>query len=360
MTPALELDDLSKSFGDAHAPAVQSVSLSVEPGEIVSILGPSGCGKTTTMRMIAGLEKPTSGDIRIGGQSMTATPPHRRNIGLVFQSLAVFPHMTVEQNVAFGLRMRKTPKDLIPARVAQALDRVHLPPAVFAKRRPDQLSGGQLQRVAVARTIATEPMVMLFDEPMAALDRRLRDSMAVELRSIQKSLNIAAVYVTHDQETASMMSDRIVIMEAGRVVQTGTPSDIYQRPANRFVAEFLGELNSLNGVGAGRGQAGRYDVLLGGGRLQIAAPCRSGARLAMLVRPEHVSLHREPPHAEAVHAVVTDVQFASGRYRCALRLDDGQELSAHVPSGPERPTVGSDVWLQLDAETIMIEEGVAA
>jgi ABC-type Fe3+/spermidine/putrescine transport system ATPase subunit len=356
---AVELVDVSKSFGGHHIHAVSNVSLAVNAGEIVSILGPSGCGKTTTMRMIAGLENPTSGDIRVAGRSVLTVPPHRRNVGLVFQSLAIFPHMSVRQNVAFGLRMKGTPRDEIVARVDRALDLVQLPPGTFADRRPSQMSGGQLQRVALARTIVTEPALVLFDEPMAALDRRLRDHMAVELRAIQKALDIAAIYVTHDQETASMMSDRIVIMEAGRVVQSGTPADIYQRPANRFVAEFLGDLNSLAGISGGHAGEGAPSVIsVAEGRVMTEAdPGPVGARIQLLIRPEHVALFTSAPRPLAICARIIDVQFVSGFYRWRLRLSDGQDLVARTISSLGGLGVGTTAWLDVDPAHVLLAQG---
>ncbi|TIT53239.1 MAG: ABC transporter ATP-binding protein, partial [Mesorhizobium sp.] len=235
--PVLEIRNLSRTFAHGAVRAVDQIDLDVQPGEIVSILGPSGCGKTTTMRIIAGLDLPTAGEVRILGKNVAGKPPHQRNVGLVFQSLAIFPHMSVKQNVAFGLRMQGLARNLIEAKVAKALELVQLSPEKFAGRRPSELSGGQLQRVALARTLVTEPALVLFDEPMAALDRRLRDYMAVELRSIQKQLGLAAVYVTHDQETASMMSDRVIIMNAGKILQAGTPEEIYETPNSKFVSD---------------------------------------------------------------------------------------------------------------------------
>lgn len=349
--PVLELIGISKDFQGGAVRAVRNLFIEVHAGEVVSLLGPSGCGKTTTMRMIAGLEDPTGGDIRIHGRSVLSLPAHKRHIGMVFQSLAVFPHMSVWDNVAFGLRMRKLPKDEIASKVERALDRVQLPPHTFASRIPSQLSGGQLQRVALARTIVTEPALILFDEPMAALDRRLRDHMAIELRAIQKALDIAALYVTHDQETASVMSDRIAIMRAGEIEQIGRPHEIYSRPANRFVGEFLGDINCLNATSHARGA-----VAIGDGTLSVRFdPGAVGRKLQILVRPEHIRIHT----AAAGHGIageLTEVQFAGGFFNGRVLLSDGQSLmaktAADIADWRHKP-----VFVEIDGGQVMAAEG---
>lgn len=348
-SPVLELKRVSRVFARGNVRAVDGVDLEVFPGEIVSILGPSGCGKTTTMRVIAGLDRPTAGDVRIFGKSVLEMAPHRRNVGLVFQSLAVFPHMTVWQNVAFGLRMQRLAKAVICEKVDRLLRLVQLPPDEFADRHPNELSGGQLQRVALARTLVTEPALVLFDEPMAALDRRLRDYMAVELRTIQKTLGIAAVYVTHDQETASAMSDRIAIMNDGALVQVGTPEEIYERPESRFVAEFLGDVNFLRPDRVG-GRDGDYrTVHLSGARMTVVdGGSGDGGEPVVMVRPEHVGIGPKPNGAAALRGVVTDSQFGGGLYRWQVRLADGQLVGARSTEDPlGHAANGSEVWLSL-------------
>lgn len=328
--PALQLRNVSRTFGAGRIVAVDDLSLEVFPGEIVSILGPSGCGKTTTMRMIAGLDEPTSGDIEVFGSSVKGQPPHLRNVGLVFQTLAIFPHMSVEKNVAFGLRMKKMNAADIAIKVQEVLDLVHLPHGEYGQRMPSQLSGGQLQRVALARTLVTEPALVLFDEPMAALDRRLRDYMAIELRRIQKELNIAAVYVTHDQETASAMSDRIAVIKDGKLVQIGTPEDVYTRPVNRFVAEFLGDVNvlipeTLTSVISGSGIAH-----IANGELSVEDDLNSGeSDRVVVIRPEHVDLVDHKSKEASLIGQVLESQFGSGIFRTRIRLDDGQEMFAN-------------------------------
>jgi ABC-type Fe3+/spermidine/putrescine transport system ATPase subunit len=243
---AIKLDQVTKTF-DGRVMAVDGVTLDIAAGEFFSLLGPSGCGKTTSLRMIAGFEHPDSGRVHVGGRDITDLPVHRRDMGMVFQSYALFPHRTVAENVAFGLRMREVPKPDIERRVAAALAQVAL--TGFETRKPGQLSGGQQQRVALARALVVEPPVLLCDEPLGALDRKLRQQMQFELKELQKRLGVTLVFVTHDQEEALAMSDRIAVMNGGRVEQVGTPSEIYERPRTRFVADFIGEINILDDGG---------------------------------------------------------------------------------------------------------------
>src|SRR5215218_1569408 len=248
----LELTGVQKRFGNAVA--VENFDLTMEKGEFVSFLGPSGCGKTTTLRMIAGFEQPSAGVITIDGQDVTYVPPTKRNVGMVFQSYALFPNMTVADNVGFGLKVRKRPKEQIKKRVTELLEIVNLPDK--GGRYPYQLSGGQQQRVALARALAFEPQVLLLDEPLSALDAKIRVALRHEIRSIQRQLGITTVYVTHDQEEALSLSDRVVVMSEGRMEQVGTPFEIYNFPSTAFVASFVGTLNILDGeiVDAGRGE----------------------------------------------------------------------------------------------------------
>ncbi|MGQ3298959.1 ABC transporter ATP-binding protein [Reyranella sp.] len=239
---AIKLDQVTKTF-DGRVLAVDGVTLDIAAGEFFSLLGPSGCGKTTSLRMIAGFEHPDSGRVHVGGRDITDLPVHRRDMGMVFQSYALFPHRTVAENVAFGLRMREVPKPEIERRVAAALAQVAL--TGFETRKPGQLSGGQQQRVALARALVVEPPVLLCDEPLGALDRKLRQQMQFELKELQKRLGVTLVFVTHDQEEALAMSDRIAVMNGGKVEQVGTPTEIYERPRTRFVADFIGEINIL-------------------------------------------------------------------------------------------------------------------
>jgi len=267
---AIKLDQVTKTF-DGRVMAVDAVTLDIAAGEFFSLLGPSGCGKTTSLRMIAGFEHPDSGRVHVGGRDITDLPVHRRDMGMVFQSYALFPHRTVAENVAFGLRMREVPKPEIERRVAAALAQVAL--TGFETRKPGQLSGGQQQRVALARALVVEPPVLLCDEPLGALDRKLRQQMQFELKELQKRLGVTLVFVTHDQEEALAMSDRIAVMNGGKVEQVGTPTEIYERPRTRFVADFIGEINILDGGGPLRA--------LRPEKIRLVAP--DGARLAGMV-----------------------------------------------------------------------------
>jgi putative spermidine/putrescine transport system ATP-binding protein len=354
-TPVLEVRGLSRTFARGTVKAVDHIDLDVSPGEIVSILGPSGCGKTTTMRIVAGLDSPSAGTVRIQGEDVTGRPPHKRNVGLVFQSLAIFPHMSVRQNIAFGLRMQGLAAATIKGKVESVLNLVQLPPEKFAERQPSELSGGQLQRVALARTLVTEPALVLFDEPMAALDRRLRDYMAVELRAIQKQLGLAAVYVTHDQETASMMSDRIVIMNAGRILQTGTPEEIYERPNSVFVSEFLGDTNVLRVERLLDRQDGSARVSVEGGiELRAVADERPGSDGSFVIfRPDQAVIHAADP-GNAVAGKVASVQFRSGLYRWQILLPTGQILIAQSPDNRLSLGSGDSAWITVDPKKARI------
>ena len=285
---AIDLRDVVKKFGEVSA--VDHVSMQIRDGEFFSMLGPSGCGKTTTLRMIAGFEFPTTGQISIHGKEMGNTPPYRRPVNTVFQSYALFPHMTVEQNVAFGLEMKRVAKEQIAPRVKAALEMVRLPG--FGGRRPRQMSGGQQQRVALARALVNQPEVLLLDEPLGALDQKLRKEMQLELKRIQEQLGITFIFVTHDQEEALTMSDRIAVMDSGKVLQVGTPTEIYERPTCRFVADFIGESNFLEGeVHAIDGQ---YATLRTTDGLELRgyapSPLRAGIPAVLSIRPEKARL----------------------------------------------------------------------
>ncbi len=281
--PAVSLSGVTKHFGDVVA--VAGVDLDVADGEFFSLLGPSGCGKTTTLRMIAGFEFPTAGSIRIHGAEVGLEPPHRRPVNTVFQSYALFPHMTVEDNVAFGLRMKKVSSNETQERVARALDMVQLGHRSDAK--PNQLSGGQQQRVALARALVNEPEVLLLDEPLGALDLKLRQAMQVELKELQERVGITFVYVTHDQEEALTMSDRIGVMSAGKLHQVGPPEEIYEHPKSRFVADFIGEINLLTAKVIDAGSV----ALLGGHRVLVATGMADRADVTVAIRPERLELY---------------------------------------------------------------------
>jgi spermidine/putrescine transport system ATP-binding protein len=282
-TAAVGLSGVTKRFGEVTA--VDDVNLEIQDGEFFSLLGPSGCGKTTTLRMIAGLEFPTEGSVRIYDEEMGLRPPNKRPVNTVFQSYALFPHMTIFQNVAFGLQMQKVAKSEIADRVGGAIDLVRL--GGMEKRKPTQLSGGQQQRVALARALVNQPRVLLLDEPLGALDLKLRQAMQVELKDLQERVGITFVYVTHDQEEALTMSDRIGVMHEGRLLQVGTPDEIYEHPRTRFVADFIGETNFVEVTVAGDGQV----RLPGGAMVRALAHSTVGTTAMLTLRPEKLTLY---------------------------------------------------------------------
>ncbi|MEO5703874.1 MAG: ABC transporter ATP-binding protein [Candidatus Limnocylindrales bacterium] len=313
----LELTSVQKRFGDTTA--VEDFNLSVGKGEFVSFLGPSGCGKTTTLRMIAGFEQPTEGTIVINGEDVTYRPANKRNVGMVFQSYALFPNMNVADNIGFGLKVRKRPSDEIRKRVDELLEIVNLPDK--GKRYPYQLSGGQQQRVALARALAFEPQVLLLDEPLSALDAKIRVALRHEIRSIQRQLGITTVYVTHDQEEALSLSDRVVVMNEGRVEQLGTPFEIYNFPTTAFVASFVGTLNVLPGLVT---DAGRGELTIAGQpvRIEKAFEGNLGREVSVALRPEMVSLGNEGGQ-NRLTGTVTDVSFLGSIVRIRIGLANG-------------------------------------
>jgi putative spermidine/putrescine transport system ATP-binding protein len=313
----LELTGIQKRFGATYA--VEEFNLVAERGEFVSFLGPSGCGKTTTLRMIAGFERPTAGRILIDGVDVTDKAPNRRDVGMVFQSYALFPNMNVADNIGFGLRVRKRPKDQIQKRVAELLEIVNLPDK--GKRFPYQLSGGQQQRVALARALAFEPQVLLLDEPLSALDAKIRVALRVEIRSIQRQLGITTVYVTHDQEEALSLSDRVVVMSEGRMEQVGTPFEIYNFPSTAFVASFVGTLNVLPGLVT---DAGRGELTIAGQPVRIERKFEGsvGREVTVALRPEMASLGTEGGQ-NRLTGKVTDVSFLGSIVRIRVGLANG-------------------------------------
>jgi spermidine/putrescine transport system ATP-binding protein len=332
-TPILELHHLSKLFGDFAA--VDDLSLDIASGEFLTLLGASGSGKTTTLRMIAGFEPPTSGEILMAGQPIARLPAFKRDINTVFQHYALFPHMSVRDNIGYGLRMRRVPPAEREDRVTRALAMVKLDQ--LGARSPRQLSGGQQQRVALARALVNRPRVLLLDEPLGALDLKLRKEMQLELKHLQSDLGITFVYVTHDQEEALTMSDRIVLMRSGRIAQIGTPRDLYDRPASRYVADFIGDTNLLPGTVAE--SAGTVATLRVGDlalRGLTDAPLPVGQTAWLTVRPEAIRLvvgGGTPAGHNAVAATVADAVYAGSALRVHVTLAGGQRLVANVPSG---------------------------
>ncbi|ORB30460.1 polyamine ABC transporter ATP-binding protein [Mycolicibacterium parafortuitum] len=333
--PVIEIDHVTKRFGDYVA--VADADFSIASGEFFSMLGPSGCGKTTTLRMIAGFETPTEGAIRLEGADVSKTPPNKRNVNTVFQHYALFPHMTVWDNVAYGPRSKKLGKGEIRKRVDELLDIVRL--SDFAERRPAQLSGGQQQRVALARALVNYPSALLLDEPLGALDLKLRHVMQFELKRIQREIGITFIYVTHDQEEALTMSDRIAVMNAGNVEQIGTPTEIYDRPSTVFVASFIGQANLWSGRQTGRANRDFVEIDVLGSTLKARpgeTAIEPGGQATLMVRPERVRVTMDAPTGDVagVRAKVSDLTFQGPVVRLSLVAPDESTVIAHV--GPEQ------------------------
>jgi spermidine/putrescine transport system ATP-binding protein len=357
-TPDLTFEDVSKSFGDVRA--VDGVSFQVERGEFYSLLGPSGCGKTTTLRLIAGFELPDDGRILLEGADMTQTPPNERRVNTVFQQYALFPHLTVEDNVAYGLKQAKVSKSDMATRLDEALRRVRLED--LRKRRPRELSGGQQQRVALARALINEPTALLLDEPLAALDLKLRRAMQVELKKLQERVGITFIYVTHDQEEALTLSDRIAVMNDGRILQEGTPHEIYERPRTRFVADFIGQTNFFEGSVEEDG-----DVVVVRDKTGLVIRCapvnfaQRGGDVAVSVRPEKIA----PLNGSATQANVFEGTFLRRTYLGDLveyhvLLQGGRELTVQRQNERDdlasRWSVGDRVSVAFDEESALVLE----
>jgi spermidine/putrescine ABC transporter ATP-binding subunit len=351
----VSLAGVAKWYGKVAA--VQGVDLEVRPGEMVSLLGPSGCGKTTTLRMIAGLEAPDAGEIRIGGRRANEVPPWRRNIGMVFQNYALFPHKSVAENIAYGLVIRRLPREEIAARVADAMRQVRL--EGLDDRAPSQLSGGQRQRVALARAIVTRPDVLLFDEPLAALDRKLREQMQVEIKLLQREVGITSIFVTHDQDEALTLSDRIVVMEHGRIVQIGTPAEVYERPQSHFVSDFIGMMTALRGTVLGA-EAGGLRVRLAGGRELLvpnAAPAPAGSAIELMLRPEKLLVNpRATEGLTTIEGTVAHIVYLGAVTYLHVAIGGGATMLAMVPNGAgaaAAPRQGEAVVLGWRAEDLV-------
>jgi len=331
----VQLVDLTKRYGDFEA--VRNISLDIPAGEFFSLLGPSGCGKTTTLRMIAGFERPSEGRIMLDDKDVADVPPHKRNVNTVFQNYALFPHLDVAANVAFGLRFAKTPKDEVKAKVAQALALVQL--EQFADRKPALLSGGQQQRVALARALVLNPQVLLLDEPLGALDAKLRKSLQVELKALQEKVGITFVYVTHDQEEALTMSDRIAVLSEGQIEQVGTPQDVYDEPASAYVADFLGVSNLMpatamgaNGSGGCRVQLGDFEMLAGCGDLD------ANGDVMIVARPERVQIAPQGESGEnRIPGMIERVVYVGAVSQLMVRLASGQLVQAMVANQGTEP-----------------------
>jgi spermidine/putrescine transport system ATP-binding protein len=357
---AIELVSVEKEFtaGGHDVRAVEHVDLRIAEGEFFSLLGPSGCGKTTTLRMIAGFEEPTSGQILLHGRDMVGVPPFRRDVNMVFQQYALFPHMDVFENVAFGLRRKKVAKGEIARRVAEALALVELEGR--EKRRPRQLSGGQQQRVALARALVNRPRALLLDEPLGALDLKLRQAMQLELKRIQREVGITFVYVTHDQEEALTMSDRLVVMNAGRIEQLGSPRELYEHPATRFVANFIGTSNILTGRLERKGDAWALAGLGPDQRVLVtdAGQAPQGQEVELAVRPEKMVLRGEhdppPPDRCALRVTVTEVVYLGTSTQYRTVTDAGTAVAVYRQNASATPgaevLTGQVGWLEWPPE----------
>ena len=319
------LERVSKSYGDFRA--VDGVDLAVREGELLTLLGPSGCGKTTILRMIAGLIEPSAGTIRIGTADVTRLPPQRRGLGMVFQDYALFPHMTIAENIAFAMVERGMAKTKIRERVAELLDMIRLPES--GARYPSQISGGQQQRVALARAVAVRPQVLLMDEPLGALDLKLREAIQVELRNFQRALSITTIYVTHDQVEAMTLSDRIAVLNHGRIEQLDTPAVIYETPRTRFVAGFAGKINFFEGIVAGRAD-GYALVRCGDHLLRVPDGDGTGGKVVLAVRPEHLSLSAGADDTNQLHGTVHQLVYAGNLVQVLVALPTGETVTAEA------------------------------
>jgi spermidine/putrescine transport system ATP-binding protein len=350
--PAIELVGLAKSF-TSHGEVVQAVKgvdMKIVGGEFFSLLGPSGCGKTTTMRMIAGFDEPTAGEVFLHGANVVGVPPNKRDVNMVFQSYALFPHMSVAENVAFGLRRKGVAKDEVTRRVGQMLEIVGL--TGREKRRPKELSGGQQQRVALARALVNNPRALLLDEPLAALDLKLRQAMQVELKRIQREVGITFVFVTHDQGEALTMSDRIAVMNDGLVEQLGTPREIYERPASKFVASFIGTSNLFSGTVSE--VVGARAMISYGPDERLVIPAAGGvgpgSEIELTVRPEKIEISVESPHGNgsAVKGTVTEVVYLGTATNYNIKTSTGADVvvfTQNATSADDIAARGDSIWL---------------
>jgi spermidine/putrescine transport system ATP-binding protein len=353
--PVVRFSRVTKSFGDIKA--VNDISFDIRKGEFFSILGPSGCGKTTTLRLLAGFEEPDSdgGQVRLLGEVVNNKRPYERNISMVFQNYALFPHLTVEKNIAFGLERRKTPRQEIGPRVRKAMEMVRLDPAIFAKRQPAQLSGGQRQRVALARALVLQPPILLLDEPLGAIDLKLRKEMQIELKALNKQLGITFIYVTHDQEEALTMSDRIAVMSNARIAQLGSPAEIYENPRTAFVAKFIGESNFFSGI-AKRNTGNGWDVESKTGtgfRIPANPGVREGSEVQIAVRPEWMDLVRPnevPANENSANGKVREVFYLGEMMHIVVTLDEGTDVTVAMRN--EGQLIKPLAWKSGDAAAV--------
>ncbi|ODT15443.1 MAG: Fe3+/spermidine/putrescine ABC transporter ATP-binding protein [Kaistia sp. SCN 65-12] len=351
MTAFIRLENVSKAFGPLTV--VKDLNLEIEKGEFVSMLGPSGSGKTTLLMMLGGFERPTSGAVWVNGKRIDALPPYRRNMGVVFQNYALFPHMTVGENVAFPLKMRKVARAKIAEQVSRALDMVQL--GSFAARKPSQLSGGQQQRVALARSLVFQPEIVLMDEPLGALDKKLREQMQLDIRELHRRLGLTIVFVTHDQTEALTMSDRIAVFNHGKIEHIGTPAEIYDRPRTRFVAEFIGETNMLAGqVESVAGDTAQVR-LASGQQVRVAASAglRPKADICFSIRPERLRVGSGDGAQNELDTTVTDIVYHGDHLQLLLRAGD-QQLLAKADRSGKIPEAGAPLAVSFSASDCWI------
>ena len=357
--PLVRFEAVSKRF--AGVPAVEQLTLDIFPGEFFALLGPSGCGKTTLLRLLAGFETPAEGRVLLDGRDLAAVPPFRRPVNMMFQSYALFPHLTVEGNIAFGLKQERLPKSEIAVRVAEMLALVQL--EGFAKRKPDSLSGGQRQRVALARSLVKRPRVLLLDEPLAALDKKLRSETQFELMQLQEKLGLTFVIVTHDQQEAMTVADRIGVMHRGRLIQVGSPAQVYEQPNSRWVAEFIGDVNLIEGRVLDARMGATLIETAGAGTVHagLSSGVSAGDKVYLAVRPEKVRIGIGTPPAGSENCVmgrVWNIGYLGDLSVYKIRLDTGLVMKAavaNVARAVERP-VGSDarVWLSWESEATVV------
>ncbi len=351
MGKIVEIEGVNKIFGSNHV--VKDLNLSIEEGEFLTLLGSSGCGKTTTLRMIAGFEEPTTGTIMVEGERVEEKEPFERNVNTVFQSYALFPHKTIYDNIAYGLKMKKVPKNEIKERVCEMMEMVQL--GGFEKRYPSQLSGGQKQRVAIARALINRPRVLLLDEPLGALDLKLRKQMQLELKRLQKKLNITFIYVTHDQEEALTMSDRIAVMHDGIIDQLATPAEIYEHPATKFVATFIGETNIYDGCITSITD-GVAKMTLENGAVSVNCPEDFSLLeyATISVRPEKMKFATHPVEGFELEAQVKDYIYVGSVLKCIVSLSNGNELKIERLAGQELPPIGSKCYPYWNADDAVL------
>ena len=351
MGKIVEIEGVNNIYGSNHV--VKDLNLSIEEGEFLTLLGSSGCGKTTTLRMIAGFEEPTSGTIMVEGERVEEKEPFERNVNTVFQSYALFPHKTIYDNIAYGLKMKKVPKAEIRERVTEMMEMVQL--SGFEKRYPSQLSGGQKQRVAIARALINRPRVLLLDEPLGALDLKLRKQMQLELKRLQKKLNITFIYVTHDQEEALTMSDRIAVMHDGIIDQLASPTEIYEHPATKFVATFIGETNIYDGC-ITRIEDGIAAMTLENGAVSVKCPEDFSLLeyATISVRPEKMKFASSPVEGFELEAQVKDYIYVGSVLKCIVSLPNGNELKIERLAGQDLPPIGSKCYPYWNVEDAVL------